>query len=119
MQIDNNTMHISFNFPSGSSESHSTTKPPFTLTPGVVPVMTSEDPVDFFNLLFDEEVKNLIHTQTTLYAEQYMRKKREHLEQHPKARANDWQRNPMTPKEVDILIAVLIGMGIVGYPTIR
>ena len=81
--------------------------------------MTSKDPVDFSNLLLDKEVKKLIHTQMTLYADQYMRRRREYLDEHPKARAHDWQCNPMTLKEVDILIAVLIGMGIVGYPTIR
>ena len=81
--------------------------------------MTSTHPVDFFNLFFDQDVKKLVHTQSTLYADQYMTKNEEYLSQHPNARPHDWKKNPMTPKEVDVILAMLIGMGIVGYPTVR
>ena len=81
--------------------------------------MTSTEPVDFFNLFFNEDVKNLIHSQSTLYAEQYITDNEEYLSQHPNARAHDWKRNPMTLKEVDVFLAMLIAMGIVGYPTLR
>ena len=81
--------------------------------------MTSAHPVDFFNLFFDQDVKKLIHAQSTLYAEQYISRNKEYLSQHPNARPNDWKRKPMTLKEVDVIVALLIGMGIVGYPTLR
>ena len=80
--------------------------------------MTSTQPVDFFNLFFNE-VKKLIHSQSTLYAKQYIKDNEEYLSQHPNARAHDWKKNPMTFKEVDVFLAMLIAMGIVGYPTLR
>ena len=69
--------------------------------------------------MFSQDIKELVHYQTNLYAQQYMMKKKEYLEKHPNARAHDWLRSPMTLKEVDVLLALLIGMGIVGYPTLR
>ena len=81
--------------------------------------MTDKEPVEFFNLLFDHSLKVLIHEQTTLYFQQYLRKYEYTLETHPSARAHDWVRSPMTLQEVDVLLAVLITMGIVGYPTLR
>ena len=52
------------------------TKPPFTATPGVVPDMTSKHPVEFFNLMFSQDIKELIHEQSNLYAQQYMMKEK-------------------------------------------
>ena len=42
-----------------------------------------------------------------------------YLEEHPRAWANQWQRHPMTEKEVDVYLSTVIAMGIVGLPTIR
>ena len=81
--------------------------------------MASKDPVDYFHLLFDQSLKLLIHEHTTLYAQQYLQKQEQYLNTHPSARAHDWVRSPMSLKEVDVLFAVLIAMGIVGYPTLR
>ena len=62
----------------------------FSEVPGVVPDMRGKEPLDFF-----------------------------HLSDHPTARAHDWIRAPMSLKEVDALLAMVIGMGIVGLPTLR
>ena len=37
----------------------------------------------------------------------------------PKARAHDWRRNPLTLKEVEVFLALIIAMGICGFPTLR
>ena len=92
---------------------------PFSETPGVVPNMSGKEPIDFFNLLFDEEIKEIIHTETCLHADRYFSDNKEYLLQHPSARAHDWAKNPMSLKEVDVLLAMVIGMGIVGLPTLR
>ena len=94
-------------------------RPPFTATPGVVPDMTGKSPIDYFTLYFNENVREHIHRETTRYAKQYMAMNATFLQEHPQARAHDWVRHPMTLKEVDVVIALLIAMGLVGYPTLR
>ena len=82
-----------------------------TSLPHNSPDMMGKSPVDFFNLLFSEEIKENIWTETTRFADQYF------IVRHP--RVHDWIRQPMTLKEVDALLSIIIAMGIVGYPTIR
>ena len=91
----------------------------YSETPGVVPNMSGKEPLDFFNLMFDSKAKKIIFDETTRYAEQYMAKNHEYLQQHKQARGHDWIRKPMVPKEVDALIAMVIAMGVVGLPTLR
>ena len=93
--------------------------PIFTETPGIVPNMDGKPPVAFFNLLLDENVKSVIWRETQRYADQYLHNNASYLEEHPRARANQWQRHPMTEKEVDVYLSTVIAMGIVGLPTIR
>ena len=38
---------------------------------------------------------------------------------HSKARAHDWAKQPMSLKEVDTSLSIIIAMGMVEYPTIR
>ena len=61
--------------------------PVFTGTPGVVPDMTDKEPIDFFHLFFDQRVLDLIHSETIRYTAQYLEREREHLDTHPRARA--------------------------------
>ena len=91
----------------------------FTATPGVQPGMEQKSPIDFFRLFFSGQVLQLIHTETKRYTEQYLEREREHLEQHPKARAHEWRRAPLLLKELEIFLAILIAMGICGFPTLR
>ena len=97
----------------------STSVPSLSVQPGVVPNMDGKSPVDFFRLLFDERVFNLIYEETTRYATQYLEKNKEYLESHPHARAHEWTKHPLKPKEIDAFFALVIGMGICGYPSIR
>ena len=43
----------------------------------------------------------------------------EYLREHPDARANEWQRNPMKLEEVDTFLATVIISGVMGFPKIR
>ena len=91
----------------------------FTATPGVISGMEDKDPIDFFRLFFDGQVLDLIHSETSRYVDQYLAREREHLQQHPKARAHEWRRAPLLLKEVEVFLALIIGMGICGFPTLR
>ena len=93
--------------------------PPFDASPAVVPDMTDKAPVDFFRLFFDERVIDLILTETTCYADRYLGREKEHLDTHPYARTHDWRRAPLARKEVEVFLALLIAMGICGFPTLR
>ena len=81
--------------------------------------MTGNLPIDYFNLFFTKDVKKLIHEQTTKYAEQHISNSRTYLQEHKYARGNHWIKNPMVFKEIDALLAILILMGLVNFPTIR
>ena len=89
-----------------------------TSLPHNSPDMMGKSPADFFNLLFSEEIKENIWTETTRFADQYIQK-HDFIASHPKARVHDWIRQSMTLKEVDALLSIIIAMGIVGYPSIR
>uniref|UniRef100_A0A1X7UYH4 PiggyBac transposable element-derived protein domain-containing protein n=1 Tax=Amphimedon queenslandica TaxID=400682 RepID=A0A1X7UYH4_AMPQE len=43
----------------------------------------------------------------------------DYLERHPKARANEWLKKPMQEEEVDVLLAVIIVIGMLGFPRLR
>lgn len=81
--------------------------------------MTEKSPVDFFNLFIDDEVKQTILNETIRYAHQYMESNKDYMDHHPKARVHDWVRQPIVIKEVDALLAIIIAIGLVGYPTLR
>ena len=91
----------------------------FNATPGVVPSMSGRAPVDFFRLLFCDEVIDLILTESKRYADQYLAREVEHLTQHPHARAQDWKKAPLTRKELEAFISIVLTMGICGFPTVR
>ena len=81
--------------------------------------MTEKSPIDFFRLFFSEQVLNLIETETRQYTEQYLRRESDYLQQHPKARAHEWKRFPLTRKELEVFLALIIAMGVCGFPTLR
>ena len=92
---------------------------PFTGNPGIVPNMTGKAPIDFFRLMSDDRVLDVILTETRRYATQYLEREKEYLEQHPKARAHDWLRAPLTQKELEVFLALILAMGVCGFPTMR
>ena len=48
-----------------------------------------------------------------------MESNKDYIDRHPKARVHDWVKQPMVLKEVDALLAIIIAIGLVGYPTLR
>ena len=91
----------------------------FTANPGLsTEAENCETALDFFNLFFSTEVKEMIHTETTRYAKQNMPTE-EYLRDHPNARGNEWQRKPMMLEEVDTFLATAIIIGIMGFPKLR
>ena len=76
-------------------------------------------PVDCFLQLFDNDILEHIHKETNRYLEQYLEDNKEHLEQHPKARVHGLSRHPITLEDIKAFIAILIGMGLCGFPSIR
>ena len=93
--------------------------PVFTASPGVAPGLEGKSPVEFFRLFFCSQVLSLIQCETNRYAQQYLEKKEEYLRQHPKARAKEWIRAPLVLKELEVFLAIIIAMGICGFPTLR
>ena len=75
-------------------------------------------PVDFFSLFFKQDLKTLIHNETIRYGQQKM-PSAEYLEKYPKARANEWMKKPMQEEEVDVFLAVIIIIGMLGFPRLR
>ena len=61
----------------------------------------------------------LILTETRRYASQYLEREKDYLQRHPQARAHSWEKIPLTAKELDVFLALLIGMGNCGFPTLR
>ena len=92
---------------------------PFAGNPGVASDLNAESPVDFFLKLFDSSVLELIHRETLRYLDQYLEDNKEYLEEHPKARVHELARHPITLDDIKAFIAILIGMGICGFPTLR
>ena len=80
--------------------------------------MEGKDPIDFFRVLFDDRVMELILTETCRYANQHLEREKDHLDTHPNARAHEWQTT-LTCKEVEAFLALLIAMGICGFPSLR
>ena len=81
--------------------------------------MTANTPVDYFMQLFDEEAIDLVHNETCRFYQQYLENKAQYLQDHPQARAHDLAKNPISKPDIKTFIALVIGMGICGYPTIR
>ena len=81
--------------------------------------MEGKGPVDFFRLIFDERVIDLLYRETSRYAQQYLEREKEHLEAHPNARAHEWGKTQLTAKEIEAFLAILIAMGICGFLTLR
>ena len=105
---------------SSSTNARSTPRPvPFTGSPGVAAHSSGQSPVDFFLQLIDDDILQMIHRETVRYLEQYMEDNKEYLDEHPKARVHELSRHPITLEDIKAFVAILIGMGICGFPSIR
>ena len=106
---------------SGSSSTNARSTPhpvPFTGSPGVAAHLSGQSLVDFFLQLIDD-ILRMIHRETVRYLEQYMEDNKEYLDEHPKVRVHELSRHPITLEDIKAFIAILIGMGICGFPSIR
>lgn len=81
--------------------------------------MSGQSPVDFFLQLIDDDILQMIHRETVCYLEQYLEDNKDYLDEHPKARVHELSRHPITLEDIKAFIAILIGMGICGFPSIR
>ena len=75
--------------------------------------------LEFFNHFFTSEGKDLIYTETVRFAEREVASSEEYLDKYCHVRGNEWRRNPIERNEVIPLLAIIITMGVVGYPTLR
>ena len=69
--------------------------------------------------MFDERALELLQKETLCYLKQYLEDKKEHLDEHPNARIHELAKHPITLEYMKAFIAILIGMSICGFPTIR
>ena len=81
--------------------------------------MEDKSPIDFFRLLFSGQVLDLIYRETRRYIDQYRVREKEYLQQHPRARAHEWKRVPLLLKELEVFLAIIIAMGVCGFPSMR
>ena len=65
----------------------------FTATPGLT-AQSLQEPIDYFHLLFTEEVKNYVFIETCKYADQKTQQNAEYLQNHKEARGNQWLKKP-------------------------
>ena len=66
--------------------------PSFTASPGIIPDVEGKCPVEFFRLMFDERVLDLIFNETNRYATQYLEREKEYRDTHPNERAHEWRK---------------------------
>ena len=81
--------------------------------------MEDKQPIDFFRLFFSSDVMDLIFIETRRYIQQYLEREEDFLENHPQARAHELRRTPLQEKELDVFLALIIAMGVCGFPSLR
>ena len=79
--------------------------------------MSNKNPIDFFELLFTQDIGDNIVAQTNLYADQYLQEKENDLP--PKSRLRFWRKKLHTITEFMQFLSVMIVMGIINFPKIE
>ena len=79
--------------------------------------MSGKQPGKYFDLLFPEDIMDNIQAESNRYAEQYLQKKEDYLEQHPHARENAYRGKPVTVNELKAFFAMLIMMVVISLPS--
>lgn len=102
-----------------SEEDDSPIIPPFHQNTGVTRDMNDLQPVDFFFELFPQDLLTYIVQESNRYGQQYLMNHAAYLEEHPRARANQFKRKPIVEDEIKKFIALVIGMGIVNMPDMQ
>ena len=88
------------------------TVPEYTDEAGCCVSVDGDTPLDFFSVLFTEEMMEQIVTQTNLYAEQFL----ESHELGPHSRARQWSKETHNINELRRYLAIIILMGLIRYP---
>ena len=70
------------------------------MAPGPTSDLTGKEPVEVFQELLTPLMVQSILDQTNMYGQQYVASHREHLQNHPRARAHDFIRRPFSLNEI-------------------
>lgn len=98
-----------------ANTSFNTPRFPFTGQPGIkVPVDKKWTPLDYVKLFLDDEIINIIVTETNRYADKFLKSKYSREENRKKY---GW--TPVNSNEIWMFLAVLIYQGIIGKPKQR
>ena len=89
--------------------------PEYTLQPGCSTSVDGESPLDFFSLLFTDEMLEHIVAQTNLNAQQFI----DSHELAPHSRVRRWSKAVHDVNELRRFLAIIIVMGLVRYPQIE
>lgn len=89
---------------------------PFTQTSGPNHSLQSSSPADFFELFLDDDVVNLLVTQTNIYADQIIDARRNSGRLKKYSRAKKWRA--VTREEMKSFLALMFLMGIIKKPEI-
>ena len=73
---------------------------PDGVAPGPTSDLTGKEPVEVFQELLTSPMVQSILDQTNMYGQQYVASHREHLQNHPRARAHDFIRRPFSLNEI-------------------
>ena len=89
--------------------------PEYTEEAGCSVSVEGETPLDFFSLLFTEDMMQQIVTQTNLYAQQFI----DSHELGPHSRVRQWSKETHDINELRRFLAIIILMGLIRYPQIE
>lgn len=79
--------------------------------PDIIETMVGASPLDFFSLFLDEEMLNLLTTETNRYAAQLLS-----TPLRPHSRLKDWKNT--NNNEIKLFLAIIMWMGLAPLPTI-
>ena len=83
---------------------------PFTGTSGIQALITTDDPLEYFQLFFNEEIISFIVDETNRYAEQYLQSN----ELTPSSRVLNWKET--NNKEMKCFLALMLLQGVINKP---
>ena len=100
-----------------SDNNDGTTLPAFSESTGVRVDTTGFTPIDYFKLLWSDQLTEDILYQSNLYGNEYLQNK-DYLQIHPRARAHIFRKKNITLHEMNNFIAIIISMGVINFPNL-
>lgn len=89
--------------------------PEYTRSPGCKHNCGKAEPLDFFKMLWTNEILDNIVAQTNLYADQFIAEN----DLSPHSRARQWSKETFTREELERFISLIIVMGLVNFPSLE